>query len=80
MEMVKEKSTNVKVDKKPKNRRFDLIGYFKDVYAEMKKVVWPTWHQLLTYTGVVLVVVLGFAIVFGIIDLGLERIFRLIIS
>jgi preprotein translocase subunit SecE len=50
------------------------------VYAEMKKVVWPTWHQLLTYTGVVLVVVLGFAIVFGIIDLGLERIFRLIIS
>lgn len=80
MEMAKEKSANTKVNKKPRSRRFDPLSYFRDVYAEMKKVVWPTWHQLLTYTGVVLVVVLGFALVFGVIDLGLERIFRLIIS
>lgn len=74
------KVSNAKVAKKPKGKRFNVIGYFKEVYAEMKKVAWPTWHQLLTYTAVVLVVVIGFALVFGIIDIGLEKIFRLIIS
>lgn len=61
-------------------KNFDLVQYFKDVYAEMKKVTWPSWKQLVTYTGVVLLVVIAFAAIFGVIDLGLEKIFRFIIS
>jgi len=36
--------------------------YFRQVAAEMRKVVWPTRSQLLTYTGVVIVFVFGFAL------------------
>jgi preprotein translocase subunit SecE len=36
--------------------RFAL--FLRQVVAELRKVVWPTRNQLLTYTGVVLVFVL----------------------
>lgn len=32
--------------------------FYRQVVGELRKVVWPTRHQLLTYTGVVLVFVL----------------------
>jgi preprotein translocase subunit SecE len=38
---------------------FGRIGrYYRQVVAELRKVVWPTRQQLITYTGVVLVFVL----------------------
>jgi preprotein translocase subunit SecE len=54
---------------------FGRIGlFYRQVIAELRKVVWPTKKQLTTYTAVVLVFV-GFIItVVSIIDLALTKI------
>ena len=50
----------------------------KDVFAELKKVNWPTFGKAVKQTGVVLSVVMVFAlIVFG-IDRGLGELFKLL--
>ena len=44
--------------------------YFKGVKLEMKKVVWPTKKELGSFTAVVLVTCVAFALVFWAIDSG----------
>lgn len=53
---------------------FGRIGlFYRQVLAELRKVVWPTRHQLTTYTAVVLVFV-GFIIaVVSILDVALTK-------
>jgi preprotein translocase subunit SecE len=57
-----------------------LTTYFKEAYAEMKKVVWPTKKQTIFYSIIVIALTLGVAIFFGILDyffsLGLELIIK----
>ena len=36
--------------------------------SETKKIVWPTWKQVFKNTGIVLVIVIAFAIVIGALD------------
>ena len=43
--------------------------FFRQVVAELRKVVWPTRSQLLTYTSVVLVFVIAMMAVVGVFDL-----------
>ncbi len=38
-------------------------GFFKNINAEMKKVVWPTKKQILNNTGLVIVLVIALAVV-----------------
>jgi preprotein translocase subunit SecE len=45
-----------------------IIQFFKDSYAELKKVVWPSREEVGSSTKVVLVSVALFAIVLGLID------------
>ncbi|MBC7341503.1 MAG: preprotein translocase subunit SecE [Clostridia bacterium] len=45
-----------------------VSGYFKGVWAELKKVHWPTRKELVTYTGVVIVSVIIVAVALWIID------------
>ena len=45
-----------------------IIQFFKDSYAELKKVVWPSRDEVGSSTKVVLVSVLLFAIVLGVMD------------
>lgn len=45
-----------------------IIQFFKDSYAELKKVVWPSRDEVSSSTKVVLVSVALFAAVLGIID------------
>lgn len=45
-----------------------IIQFFKDSYAELKKVVWPSRDEVGSSTKVVLVSVALFAIVLGLID------------
>lgn len=47
-----------------------LGSYFKGVRTEMKKVVWPTRKQLLSYTGIVILTCLVFALLFWGFDSG----------
>ena len=55
--------------------------FFRSVWAELKKVHWPTRKQMITYTGVVLgtIFVIGLAlwIVDSILTLGLEGLMSL---
>jgi preprotein translocase subunit SecE len=45
-----------------------IVQFFKDSYAELKKVVWPSREEVAASTKVVLVSVALFAIVLGIVD------------
>ncbi|MFP4429733.1 MAG: preprotein translocase subunit SecE [Spirochaetaceae bacterium] len=45
-----------------------IVQFFKDSYAELKKVVWPSRDEVTASTKVVLVSVALFAIVLGIVD------------
>jgi preprotein translocase subunit SecE len=56
-----------------------VVTFFKDSYAELKKVVWPSREEVGSSTRVVLISVALFAIVLGIVDFlfltGIDLIF-----
>jgi preprotein translocase subunit SecE len=54
-------NTNVK-------KRISLREYFKGVKIEMKKVVWPTKKELVSFTSVVILTCFIFALVFWAFD------------
>jgi preprotein translocase subunit SecE len=57
-----------------------IQDYFKGSVAEMKKVVWPNKKQTRDYTIVVVLMSIGVAVFFGVLDyvfnIGLEIIIR----
>jgi len=57
---------------KKMNRTQRSAAFFREVYAELKKVHWPNRQQLLTYTGVVFVSVGILAVLFWIFDSGIS--------
>ena len=53
---------------------FTRIALFiRQVVAELRKVVWPTRKELLTYTWVVIVFVTVLAIIVALLDLGFAK-------
>ena len=53
-------------EKKKAKKRTSLALFYRQVVAELRKVVWPSRRDLATFTAVVLVfVVIMVAIVFG---------------
>ena len=64
--------------------RFNNFGkrfvFFGEVWNELKKVHWPTRHQLLVYTSVVLVAVGIFAVLAWIVDSGLTFVMNRLIG
>ncbi len=56
-----------------------LLTFFKESYAELKKVVWPSRQDVISSTWVVIVSVTIFAVVLGLVDflliLGMDLIF-----
>ena len=50
----------------------------KEVFSELKKVTWPTFGKVVKATGVVLVVVVIFLVIFGAINYGLGELLKLI--
>ena len=62
--------------------RLGLFGrislFIRQVLAELKKVVWPTREQLVTYTAVVIVFVTVLALVVSALDLGFTKLVLLI--
>jgi preprotein translocase subunit SecE len=47
-----------------------LALFYRQVVAELRKVIWPTRHELLTYTTVVIVFVLIVMAYVGVLDVG----------
>lgn len=56
------------------------INYFKQVYVEFSKVVWPSYQEWLGSTVVVLFITLFFMIYLGVLDLGLVKIAKYIFA
>jgi preprotein translocase subunit SecE len=50
-----------------------IARFFRQVAAEMRKVVWPTRSQLITYTAVVIVFVSLFSVLVLGFDLGMAK-------
>ena len=63
----------------PKKKRGSLKDYFKGVKLEMKKVVWPTKKEVVSYTGVVIVTCAVFALGFWLIDTGVLAALRAVL-
>ena len=83
---MKEKEVKKVEAKKASNKNakpniFKRIGKkFKEVFAEIKKVSWPSFKTVVKQTGVVLAVVLMFSVVITLIDLGLGELLKLLTS
>lgn len=57
-----------------------IVKYFREVRAELKKVIWPGRKELMTYTLVVIVTVALVAAFIGLIDLAFSQILGLILG
>ncbi len=57
-----------------------VVQYFKDVAAELKKVVWPTKEVLITSTFVVILISLVFAAYIMGVDWILNKVVGLILE
>ena len=71
----KKSAKNKKKDKKEKGK---LKRKAKETFSELKKVTWPSFGEVCKKTGVVLVVVLVFAVVLFGIDYGLGALMHLL--
>ena len=59
----------------------DTVSQFlREVRAELAKVTWPTRKDTIASTSVVLVIVILIAAFLGIVDLGLSKLMRLLLS
>ena len=55
------------------DKRTSPTTFYRQVVAELRKVVWPTQQQLITYFLVVLVFVLVIMTIVSLLDLGFGR-------
>jgi preprotein translocase subunit SecE len=57
-----------------------IVQFFKDSYAELSKVVWPSREDVVSSTKVVVISTVVMALVLGLIDFllvaGIEVVFR----
>lgn len=56
------------------------MNYFKNVADEMKKVTWPSIAEVNKYTWTVLVMVIVFAVYFGVIDFGFSELINWLVT
>lgn len=61
-------TTKKKVPAAPRKQRQSLREYFRGIRTEMKKVVWPTRKELGSFTAVVIITCIFFAVAFWGID------------
>ncbi len=55
------------------SKRTNPATYYRQIVAELRKVVWPTQQQLITYFIVVLVFVLIVMTIVSLLDLGFGK-------
>jgi preprotein translocase subunit SecE len=58
----------------------NIVQFFRDVRAEMAKVIWPTRRDAIRYTITVIVFSLVMAAILGAADFGLLKGFQAIIK
>ena len=50
-----------------------ISGFFREVVSELRKVIWPTRKELLTYTGVVIAFVTVMTTIVALLDYGFGK-------
>jgi preprotein translocase subunit SecE len=58
---------------------FSVLRFLREVFDELRKVVWPTWGELYRYTLVVIFTVIVIGSFIGGVDYGLGEIARRLI-
>lgn len=58
---------------KPEKKKGRIKNAWRGFKSELKKIVWPSWKQVLKNTAVVLVVVIICAIMIGALDYVFSR-------
>ncbi len=69
-------SSAVRRDKKggpEREKRTSLPTFYRQVVAELRKVVWPTQEQLVTYFFVVMIFVIVMIGIVSALDLGIGK-------
>ncbi|AGL14420.1 preprotein translocase subunit SecE [Actinoplanes sp. N902-109] len=59
--------------KKAGRRGGRIGGFFREVVGELRKVIWPTRKELLTYTGVVIAFVTVMTAIVAVLDYGFGK-------
>ncbi|WP_203836418.1 MULTISPECIES: preprotein translocase subunit SecE [Winogradskya] len=59
--------------KKESRRSGRFGGFFREVVGELRKVIWPTRKELLTYTGVVIAFVTVMTTIVAVLDYGFGK-------
>jgi preprotein translocase subunit SecE len=54
--------------------------FFRDVFAELKKVTWPTWRQTAYLTTVVIATCLVVGLFLGGLDFGLTQAVKALVN
>ncbi|WP_432482360.1 preprotein translocase subunit SecE [Kineococcus esterisolvens] len=65
-------------DRPAAKRRGGVLLFLRQVVEELRKVVWPTRHDLLSYTGVVLVFVAVMMLLVSVLDYGIGKLVLLV--
>ncbi len=59
--------------KDDKPQRTSVVTFYRQVVAELRKVVWPTQEQLVTYFFVVMTFVIVMMALISVLDLGFGK-------
>lgn len=59
-------------------KRGGILLFLRQVIEELRKVVWPTRRDLLSYTGVVLVFVVVMMVFVSVLDYGIGKLVLLV--
>ena len=65
---------------KEKKKKGGFGEYYRVIKTEMKKVVWPTKKEMVSYTGVVILTCAVFALGFWLIDTGVLAALRAVLG
>ncbi len=57
-----------------------IIQFFREVRIEIKKISWPQRNETIASTSIVIIIVLVIGLFLGIVDVGLSRIIKIILS
>ena len=75
--VVKAEEKSQKPEKKEKKK--EKKEFWRGFKSESRKIVWPTWKQVLKNTGIILVICIMVAIVVCAIDIGLGALINLMV-
>jgi len=69
----KAESGSVATKKESRRGGNRISGFFREVVSELRKVIWPTRKELLTYTGVVIAFVTVMTTIVAVLDYGFGK-------